>query len=160
MEAEMEPYEGWYRQLVEGSRITKSDLSLVSMKVGAYILWMRHENKCLLLNVGIAGPRRKDGLMGRLRYHFNSYLGNSVLARHMYTDLALVGETGYDFKQRSKRQEFLASHCFFKVIVLPDINETELNAFERYLEIRTAPRYMGPVGGPYPCVHEREKTEE
>ncbi len=152
MEAEMEPYEGWYRQLGEDSCITKSDLSLVSMKVGAYILWMRHENKCLLLNVGIAGPRRKDGLMGRLRYHFNSYLGNSVLARHMYTDLALKGETGYDFKQRSKRQEFLASHCFFKVIALPDINETELSAFEKYLEIRTAPRYMGPVGGPYPQI--------
>jgi len=148
----MESYEGWYRQLIEGPCITKSDLSLVPMKVGAYILWKSHENKYLLLKIGIAGHRRKDGLMGRLRYHFDSNLGNSVLARHMCADFALVGETGYDFKQRPKRREFLASHCFFKIIALPDINETELNAFERYLEIRTAPRYKGPVGGPYPRI--------
>jgi len=123
------------------------------MKPGAYILWMKHEDKCLLLKVGIAKPRRKDGLRGRLRYHFNSNPRNTVLAKHMSADLDLAGETGYNFKQQSKRQEFLANHCFFKVIILPDITEDELKRFERYLENRTKPRYIGNVGGPYPCVH-------
>ena len=150
--AEVELYESWYRQLIEGSYITKSHLSLVSIRPGAYVLWMKRDNKCLHLKVGIAGPRRKDGLMGRLRYHFNSNPGNTVLARHMYADLDLAGEKGYDFKQRSKRQEFLDSHCFFKVIVLPSITEDELKGFERYLENRTGPRYMGNVGGPYPRI--------
>ncbi len=148
----MELYESWYRQLIEGSCITKSDLSMVSIKPGVYILWMKHENKCLLLKVGRAGLRQGKGLSSRLKLHFNSNPDNTVLAKHMCADLDIAIETGYDFKQRSNRQEFLADHCFFKTINLPDITEGERRRFERYLENRTEPRYRGKVGGPYPRI--------
>jgi len=150
-----EKYEDWRMRLMNSERVTVANLELVPSKPGAYALWMERQGKCILLKVGIAGPRRKDGIRGRLCYHHRSNPTNTVFARHMSTDLELAQEVGYDFTQRWQRQKFLATFCFFKFIVIEDLNESELRSFESYLENRLQPRYKGEVGGPYQPVEFR-----
>ncbi len=62
--------------------ITKANLSRAPRVQGAYILWLAGEPP-VCLKVGIAGPRRGEGLWGRLKRHFRCV---SVLGRHMAAD--------------------------------------------------------------------------
>lgn len=147
-----EMYESWCIKLKESDRVAWTQLRSVPNKPGAYAIWLEKEGKCLPLKVGIAGPTRKDGLRGRLNYHYKSNLENSVLARHMSADLELATEFGYDFEQKWERQKFLDAYCFFKFIVLENLGNNELKSFECYLESKLQPRYKGKVGGPYPPI--------
>lgn len=145
-------YENLYLELIRSKRISAKDLHSVPRKPGAYALWMEREGRCLLLKVGIAGPNRKDGIQGRIRYHFQSNPKNTVLARHMIEDQDFAIEVGYDFTQRLHRRRFLAAFCYFKILVIESLNDKELKDFEMYLENKLQPRYRGKVGGPYRAI--------
>ena len=132
------------QRLRESSRITGSSLHQVPRQQGAYILWLDN-NPPVCLKVGIAGPRKGEGLRGRLQLHFSSNLDNTVLARHMEADRNSVQAQRYDFRDREQRQQFLANECFFQVVPLPNWTREELRRFEDFLESRLSPRYKGRV---------------
>ena len=91
---------------------------------GLYILHPRFDLKKIsgkeYLKVGMT-VRKGRGLKGRLSEHFSSNYKSSVLARHMYDD-EVLGELGFDFKDRFQRQSFLKEKCYFQVLPLKQFN--------------------------------------
>lgn len=141
------------RRLENSQRVTLKTLPTVSKQQGVYALYYAdvRRNMGICLKVGKAGPRRSDGLLGRLRLHFRSNQRNTVLARHMRAD-ATYSEwrvLGLDFTQQDQRQEFLDKHCFFRVLPMPEYTEGELKRLEEHLEASLCPRYRGKVGRVY-----------
>ena len=141
----MSNFESLLHQLQLSSHITKSSLSETSRQQGAYILWL-DDNPPMCLKVGIAGPRRGTGLWERLKYHFSSHPGNSVLARHLAADAISYWTQGYDIRDREQRKRFLAEECYFQAISLPTLSRSELRQFEVFIERELRPKYRGRVG--------------
>lgn len=141
----MEDFREWLETLQSGRHVTKASLATASRKQGAYVLWL-DGNPPRCLKVGIAGPRSGKGLWERLKFHFSSNPGNSVLARHMAADHTSEWSRGHDFSDRAQRQVFLATRCFFQTIDLPQLTRSDLEEFERFLERTLSPPYRGKVG--------------
>ena len=117
----MPDFDDWLLQLRQGPHITKLALKQAPTKQGAYVLWLDTQPP-VCLKIGVAGPRRGEGIMGRLRLHYSSNPSNSVLARHMINDSDSPWAQGYDFGERLQRQEFIANKCFFQAIPLPKLS--------------------------------------
>lgn len=132
------------QELDKSTQFTKSSLNQVPKLQGVYTLWLNNY-PLVCLKVGMAGPRRGKGLQERLRLHFLSNPGNTVLAEHMEADIEYGRKLGYDFQDISQRQSFLENKCFFKVLPLPDRNKSELRQFEKFLESKLNPIYKGRV---------------
>lgn len=137
-----------FEKLFESPQITKSSLNQVSKQQGVYVLWL-DKSPSVCLKVGFSGPRQGKGLKERLQYHFSNNPDNSILAEHMETDIDFGLEQGYDFRIREQRQNFLANECFFQIIPLPNWSKDEMMKFEKHLESRLNPRYLGKVGKKY-----------
>ena len=132
-------------ELMESSPFTAADLGSVSLLPGLYVIWVENADK-LCLKVGIAGPRRKDGLRGRLRLHFSSNPDNSVLARHMIADATPAWAHEFNFRTRAERAAFLKSKCCFRTLELRGIDEVSLRSIESSIEDVLRPRYCSRVG--------------
>lgn len=134
--------------------VTLDVIGGVPKQPGLYALYYLDPQKrtSICLKVGKAGSKRKDGLQGRLLYHFRSNTRNTVLARHMEADATLSKWRilGFNLMHRSDRQKFLAEYCYFKAVSLPQRTEACLETLEAQLEAFLSPRYKGRVGGPYP----------
>ena len=135
------------RQLLGQPRLRGADLRKVPKRPGIYVIHLGLPDP-LCLKVGIAGPRRKDGLYGRLQLHFRSNPSNTVLAEHMIADATPVWATNSDFRIRADRSAFLKARCFFQILERQD-DESRLRELEGFLEDALRPRYRGSVGGPY-----------
>lgn len=132
------------QQLQGSSRISKSSLNQVPRQQGVYVLWFDN-NPPVCLKVGIAGPRQGKGLWERIELHFSNNPNNTVLARHMEVNIDFGQAQGYDFRDRSQRQQFLADKCYFQIIPLPNWSREELRRFEDFLELHLNPKYRGRV---------------
>ena len=133
------------QQLRLGPHITWSSLADTPGQQGAYVLWLDSEPP-VCLKVGIAGPRRGEGLWGRLKLHYASNPANSVLARHLAADSTSLWAQSYDFVDREQRKEFLTEKCYFQAVALPAMTRGELRQFEVFLEQELRPKYAGRVG--------------
>lgn len=81
-------------QLLSSKRVSHAELASAPTEQGVYVLWLKKPQMCL--KVGRAGPRRGEGLRGRLALHFKSAAGNSVLARHLVVDEELARDVGFN----------------------------------------------------------------
>jgi hypothetical protein len=140
----MSDFNNWLQRLLQSQHITKSSLGQTTRQQGAYVLWL-DEKEPICLKVGIAGPRRGKGLLGRLEFHFASRLSDSILAKHLAADSVSPWSHGYDFQDQQQRQKFLTDKCFFQVIPLLGLSRNELLQFEDFLEMRLKPKYAGMV---------------
>ena len=133
-------------QLKHGMIMNKKNLEEVPTEQGVYIVWLT-ETKKICMKVGIATPRRKDGLKGRLMLHFRSNLRNSVLARHLQSDIRLSKGFKLDFNKKEDRQEFIMEHLCFQVLPLSTFTELMLRDFEKFLETDSGlnPRYCKKI---------------
>jgi hypothetical protein len=127
-----------------GPRIAWPSLADSPRQQGAYVLWLDCEPP-VCLKVGIAGPRRGEGLWGRLKLHYASNSANSVLARHLAADSTSPWARDYDFRDREQRKNFLTQRCCFQAIALPTMSLGELRWFEGFLERELRPKYAGRV---------------
>jgi hypothetical protein len=139
-------HNAWFELLLKAPRIRAAGASIreVSDLQGVYVLWFNGEAP-MCLKVGIAGPRNGEGLAGRIKLHCSSNPGNTVLARHMSADLTPPCRSEYDFRDRQERAKFLAEECCFQVLELPALSRAQLRSFERFLETKLQPKYMGRV---------------
>ena len=125
-----------------------AELESVSKSSGIYVIWVQNTD-AVCLKVGIAGPRRKDGLRGRLRLHFGSNPDNSVLARHMIADATPSWAHSFDFRVRAQRAAFLKNECYFRTFDLQGTDAASFRSVESWLEKALVPRYRGRVGRRY-----------
>lgn len=133
------------RQLLSATKIEASSLATAPTSQGVYVLWFVGPPKACL-KVGIAGPRNGLGLRGRLRLHFGGNTNNSVLARHLASDVTSRWSVRHDFTKRVERQAFLAERCYFQTSVVQDISRRDLEMLEAALIERLRPAYVGRVG--------------
>jgi hypothetical protein len=108
---------------------------------GVYVIWYKssdHKSECL--KVGIATGR--GGLLKRISDHFVSRLDNSILARRLCKDETLL-KTKLNLNDQSGRQQFLREFCYFKIMPLPNTPDKTIRLFEKYLEKKLNPRYLG-----------------
>jgi hypothetical protein len=131
-------------RILRSSKITVADLRNVSPEQGVYIFWT-NGSPAACLKVGIAGPRRGKGLRERLRLHWSSNLGNSVLARHLAADSRLTSADRLDFRNRETRRAFLAEKCCVQALPIPGVTRKELLAIESFLVAALSPAYVGRV---------------
>jgi hypothetical protein len=132
-------------QLLAQPRLRAADLGKVLERPGIYVIHLDAPDP-LCLKLGIAGPRRKDGLRGRLDLHFRSNPSNTVLARHMIADATPIWAANFDFRIQAARSAFLSARCFFQILERQE-DEPRLRELERFLEGALRPRYRGRVGG-------------
>ena len=133
------------RQLLESPCVTQEFLDWIPKERARTVLWLNSTPR-VCLKIGIATPRWQEGLRGRIRTHFRSDLQNTVLARHLAADTNSKWAEGWDFTDRHQRQQFLASKCYFQVLPLPKMDETDLRQSERFIQLELLPRYAGRVG--------------
>jgi hypothetical protein len=132
------------------AKIRRSSLSDAPTEQGVYVLWLERATP-ICLKVGIAGPRRGQGLQGRLALHYSSSSTNSVLARHLAGDSTSPWAGSRDFRHREQRKAFLADHCYFQAVALPDVTKSDLLRIESFLVGTLRPTYAGKV-------HERPES--
>ena len=95
------------------------------------------------LKVGLAGPRNGTGLRGRLRLHFSSNPNNSVLARHLASDVTSRWSVRHDSTKRVERQAFLAERCYSQTSVVQDVSRRDFEMLEAALIDRLRPPAAG-----------------
>lgn len=142
----MTEHQDLLRELWKSRHFTAESLNQIPTEHGVYVLWLRARPR-ICLKIGIATPRRHDGLRGRIRFHFRSDTRNTVLARHLAADTNSQWAQGWDFSDRKERQQFLASKCYFQVLPLPVMDEQALRQFEDFIQSKLAPIYARRVGG-------------
>ena len=134
------------RRLLSAPKVTRDALAAVPTEQGVYVLWLAAEPPACL-KVGIAGPRKGEGLRARLRNHFGSSPSNSVLARHLAADRTAHWCNGHDFTNRAERRAFIADGCYFQAVAVPTETRRELEQVEAAIIGRLQPAYVGRVGG-------------
>jgi hypothetical protein len=132
----------WMAKLLKCSPHRKPDLVNVDTVSGVYAWWL-DESPPVCLKVGIATPRRHDGLRGRLSDHFTSSYGTTTLARHLYRDRTSPWAQARDFTKPAVRRDFMRDHCFFRYLPMGKLDEPTLRGFERHLERELRPVYLG-----------------
>jgi hypothetical protein len=137
-------HEETLQTLLRSERITKNSVAKAPRQQGVYVLWLDSDPQ-VCLKTGMAGPRQGKGLWERLRFHYSSNPGNTVLAKHMAADCSSEWRRDWDFQDREQRKEFLATRCFFQALALPGLSRPELKRVEMFLENRLNPRYVGRV---------------
>lgn len=130
--------------LVGGPAIRLRSLETASREQGVYALWHQGPTETCL-KVGIAGPRRGNGLRERLALHFSSNLNSSVLAEHLAKDAQSTWVAGREFGDRAVRQRFLSHECLFRAAAVPGLARSELLALERHLVRELRPIYTGRI---------------
>jgi hypothetical protein len=135
-------HDRWMAELLDCRRHGKSDLGAVKKVSGAYAWWLDQASP-VCLKVGIATPRRRDGLRGRLSDHFTSSYGTTTFARHLHRDRSSPWAQGRDLTKPEVRRGFMREHCFFRYLVLDQLDEPALRDFEKHLEHELHPIYLG-----------------
>lgn len=135
-------HDRWLAQLLGCTPHRKPDLDRVEEVSGAYAWWLEQAEP-VCLKVGIATPRRKGGLRGRLSDHFTSSYGTTTFARHLDRDRNSPWAQGRDFTSQKHRSAFVRDHCFFRYLVLNQLDEPALRSFEKHLEHELHPVYKG-----------------
>ena len=135
-------HDRWLAQLLGCKPHRKPDLRGVEEVSGAYAWWLEQAEP-VCLKVGIATPRRNDGLRGRLSDHFTSSYHTTTLARHLYRDRTSPWARGRDFTTQRGRSAFMRGHCFFRYRVLDQLDESTLREFEEHVERELRPVYIG-----------------
>ena len=135
-------HERWMEELLAAPACSWPDLGLVPELSGVYAWWTTDEAP-VCLKVGIATPRRRDGLLGRLADHFTSSYHTTTFARHLARDSKSPWAQGRDFTRREQRSAFLKEGCQYRYFVLKDLDESALRDFERVLERELHPVYLG-----------------
>jgi len=130
------------QELLSAPALRKPDLGQVPLVSGAYAWWWDQPTPTCL-KVGIATPRRKDGLRGRIGDHFTSSYGTTTFARHLHRDTESPWAAGRNFSARENRCAFLQACCYFRLIVLKELDEPTLRRFETFLEREMRPKYLG-----------------
>lgn len=132
----------WLAQLLGCRPHRKADIRGVVKVSGAYAWWLEQAEP-VCLKVGIATPRRKDGLRGRLSDHFTSSYHTTTFARHLYRDRTSPWAQGRDFTTQRARSAFMREHCCFRYVVLDMLDEPTLRDFEKHVERELCPVYLG-----------------
>lgn len=126
-------------------RMTNQDIIRCSPKTeGVYVIWLGD----LCLKVGQCGerlsePEDRRGLHGRLTLHRRQHTGNSTFAEQMERDVDFGRKHGYDFKDRKHRTRFVEEQCHCQVLSLKGSNLKMRRKFEKFIEFRLNPRYIG-----------------
>ncbi len=145
MAAELD-HDRWMTKLLGCSPHRKPDLGKVDTASGVYAWWL-DGSPLVCLKVGIATPRRHDGLRGHLSDHFTSSYWTTTFARHLHRDHTSPWAQARDFTKPSIRRAFMRDHCFFRYLVLDQLDEQALRRFERHLERELRPVYLGSPAG-------------